>query len=87
MGLVIEDDVSAGNLKVYAGNLSYETTDAQLHELFSQYGEVVSANVLMRGSRSMGYGIVTFTSEADAKRVPRRPRGSSSRRRGRPAGR
>ena len=37
-------------------------------DLFQDYGEVISATVEMRGTRSMGYGIVTFRSEADAKR-------------------
>jgi nucleolin len=69
MALIIEDDIAAtaGNKAVYAGNLSYETTDAQVLELFSTYGEVVSATVEMRGRRSMGYAIVTFANEADAK--------------------
>ena len=32
--------------KLYVGNLSYETTDATLSELFGAIGEVVSVNVI-----------------------------------------
>ena len=66
--LIIDDDLSGGAVQksVYAGNLSYETTDADLMELFSKYGEVLSATVEMRGRRSLGYGIVEFAQAADA---------------------
>ena len=34
-------------MNIYVGNLAYETTDEQLRELFTQFGEVQSASVIM----------------------------------------
>ena len=43
----------------HVGNLSWNTTDDTLHELFSGYGEVVSAEVqTSRSGRSQGWGLV-----------------------------
>ena len=44
--------------KLYVGNLSYETTDADLTNLFSQHGQVASAQVIMDRDtgRSKGFG-------------------------------
>lgn len=66
--LVIEDDVEPqlNPCAVYAGNLTYATTDEDLRAFFSPHGEVLSAQVKMRAHRSLGYGIVTFKTEADA---------------------
>jgi RNA recognition motif-containing protein len=57
--------------KLYVGNLSYDVTNEQLSELFSQAGEVTSANVIMNKftGRSKGFGFVEFKSEADAKKA------------------
>ena len=56
--------------KLYVGNLSYDTTDSDLRELFEEHGTVESAQVIMdRGSgRSKGFGFVEMAddSEADA---------------------
>jgi len=50
----------------HVSNLSWETTDDTLHELFSGYGEVVSAEVQMsRAGRSQGWGLVEFASAAE----------------------
>ena len=47
-------------------NLSWDTTDDTLHELFSGYGEVVSAEVqTSRSGRSQGWGLVEFASAAE----------------------
>ena len=35
--------------KLYVGNLSYEATGEDLTELFSQHGEVESANIILIG--------------------------------------
>ena len=55
--------------KLYVGNLPYSVTDAQLNELFSQAGAVVSAVVITdkHSGRSKGYGFVEFDSEETAK--------------------
>jgi RNA recognition motif-containing protein len=45
---------------IYVGNLSWSTTDADLRSLFSQYGEVTSAQVIedRATGRSRGFGFV-----------------------------
>lgn len=54
--------------KLYVGNLSYETTEDQLKELFSQSGSVVSANVISdkMSGRSRGFGFVEMGSDEEA---------------------
>jgi len=46
--------------KLYVGNLSYSVTSASLEELFSQYGQVRSAEVIQDRDtgRSKGFGFV-----------------------------
>ena len=52
----------------HVSNLSWSTTDDTLHELFSGYGEVVSAEVqTSRAGRSQGWGLVEFASAAEVK--------------------
>ena len=48
--------------KVYVGNLSFDTNEESLKELFSQAGEVVSANIITDkfSGRSKGFGFVEF---------------------------
>lgn len=50
-------------MKLYVGNLSKQVTDAQLNDLATPYGKLVSANVATeRGSgESKGFGFVEFT--------------------------
>ena len=54
--------------KLYVGNLSYNTTDGTLKDLFAQVGEVASAIVIMDKTtgRSKGFGFVELTNDADA---------------------
>lgn len=46
--------------KLYVGNMSYQTTEDQLEDLFSQFGTVLSANVIIdrMTNRSKGFGFV-----------------------------
>lgn len=55
--------------KLYVGNLAYSTTEDELREKFSQYGEVDSVNVIMDRDtgRSKGFGFVEMGSEDAAK--------------------
>ncbi len=54
--------------KLYVGNLSYTTTDAELKDTFSKFGAVESANVLMdkMTGRSRGFGFVTMSNDEEA---------------------
>jgi len=51
--------------KVYVGNLPFDASEESLKELFSQAGEVVSANIITDkfSGRSKGFGFVEFKSE------------------------
>ena len=54
--------------KIYVGNLPYTVDDEQLHEAFANYGQVVSARVIMDrdSGRSKGFGFVEMGSDQDA---------------------
>jgi len=52
--------------KVFVGNLSFKTKESELSEEFGAIGKVVSANIITRGNRSLGYGFVEFENEQDA---------------------
>ena len=54
--------------KLYVGNLPYSVRDNDLADLFSPYGEVTSAKVMMeRGTdRSKGFGFVEMSNAAEA---------------------
>ena len=47
-------------MNIYVGNLPFSIRDNELSELFNEYGEVKSANVIMDRSSglSKGYGFV-----------------------------
>jgi cold-inducible RNA-binding protein len=50
-------------MKLYVGNLSYGMTDADLQNLFEQYGTVQSAQIIMDRDtgRSKGFGFVEMS--------------------------
>lgn len=47
-------------MNIYAGNLSYKMTDADLNTLFAEYGDVNSAKIIQdrETNRSKGFGFV-----------------------------
>ena len=55
--------------KLYVGNLSYSTTSQDLEQLFGQYGQVASAQVIndRDTGRSKGFGFVEMGSDQEAK--------------------
>ncbi len=55
--------------KLYVGNLSFNTTDDQLVQLFAQFGSVGSASIVTdrETGRSRGFGFVEMGSDAAAK--------------------
>ena len=54
--------------KLYVGNLSYDTTDGMLEQLFAEFGTVQSAQVIMDRDtgRSKGFGFVEMGSDQEA---------------------
>ena len=56
-------------MKVFVGNLAFETTDDELSREFAVYGEVASASVVMDRDtgRSRGFGFVDMPADAEAK--------------------
>jgi cold-inducible RNA-binding protein len=55
------------SMKLYVGNLSFETTDEDLHQLFSQVGTVDSASMVTDRDtgRSRGFGFVEMSSKSE----------------------
>jgi len=64
--------------KLYAGNLAYSTTEAELEELFSQVGQVVEVTVIFdrETGRSKGFGFVQMADEAAARAAVERLNGT-----------
>ena len=55
--------------KVYVGNLPFKFRGKELRELFSKFGEVEFATVILdrfNRNRSKGFGFVTFVNDDDA---------------------
>ena len=54
--------------KIYVGNLSYETDNASLDQMFKPYGTVTSAQVIMDrdSGRSKGFGFVEMGTSDEA---------------------
>ncbi|HZI85387.1 MAG TPA: RNA-binding protein [Pyrinomonadaceae bacterium] len=53
------------SMKLYVGNLSFQTSSGELQQLFSQAGTVESANVIedRETGRSRGFGFVEMASK------------------------
>ena len=56
-------------MRIYAGNLSYSTDSEELRTLFSEFGSVDSAEVIIDRStnRSKGFGFVEMSDEEAAR--------------------
>jgi len=55
-------------MNLFVGNLDKETTEDELSELFSEYGEVRSAKIIrdIYSGDPRGFGFVEFSNKADA---------------------
>lgn len=56
-------------MKVYVGNLSFETTDAQLNDLAKAYGNPASAQVAKDRATGQprGFGFIEYDNDAEAR--------------------
>ena len=56
------------NSKLFVGNLSFNTTENDLQDMFAAHGSVVEANLMMDRAtgRPRGFGFVTMSSEQEA---------------------
>ena len=56
-------------MNIFVGNLSFGVKEADLRQLFEQYGTVTSANIIMdkMTGRSRGFAFVTMDSPESAK--------------------
>src|SRR6185295_10849297 len=54
--------------KLYVGNLSYDTTENDLQDLFAPHGTVLGAQLIMdkMSGRSRGFGFVTMETKESA---------------------
>jgi cold-inducible RNA-binding protein len=62
------------SLKLYVGNMSYDTTEAQVRELFTQAGEVSSVSLITDrdSGRPKGFGFVEMTTEDGSREAIKR---------------
>lgn len=58
-------------MKIYIGGLPYQTDEDQLTQIFSSYGEVSSAKIIMdrETGRSKGFGFVEMNDDEAARRA------------------
>lgn len=58
-------------MNIFIAGLSYSITDADLNDLFGEYGEIASAKVIMDRdtNRSKGYGFVEMNDEGAAQKA------------------
>lgn len=54
-------------MKIYVGNISYDTTENTLHKIFSEYGEVLSTRIMTDKftGRTRGFGFVEMQSDSE----------------------
>ncbi len=58
-------------MKIFVAKLSFNTQSEDLNDLFQEYGEVTSANVIMDKitGRSRGFGFVEMANEDEARKA------------------
>jgi RNA recognition motif-containing protein len=54
-------------MNIYVGNLSYETTEADLEQAFGAFGRVASAKIILdkMSGKSRGFGFVEMSSKEE----------------------
>lgn len=58
-------------MNIYISNLNYNVNDADLNQLFTEYGEITSAKVIMdrESGRSRGFGFVEMPNDSEAQKA------------------
>src|SRR5207302_1189599 len=58
----------ANHMKLYVGNLSFETTENDLQDLFEQHGQVSEVTLMMdrMTGKSRGFAFITMNDKAQA---------------------
>jgi cold-inducible RNA-binding protein len=58
-------------VNIYVGNLPFSTTNADLEDMFSEYGSVQAASIIMdrETGRSRGFGFVEMPDDAGRKAI------------------
>lgn len=58
-------------MNIYVANIPYKSTDAELKELFEQFGEVSSAKIIIDKftQRSRGFGFIEMPDETAARQA------------------
>ncbi|MFK8067773.1 MAG: RNA recognition motif domain-containing protein [Gammaproteobacteria bacterium] len=56
-------------MNIYVGNLPYSTEKEELEDVFAEFGEIESIDIIVdrRSGRSRGYGFVSMPNEGEAK--------------------
>src|SRR5579862_7553253 len=59
------------NNKLFVGNLSFNTTENDLHDAFAAFGSVTEANIMMdrMSGRSRGFAFVTMSTPEEAQKA------------------
>lgn len=68
MRLFVHEGIFSMAKKLYVGNLSYNTTEDGLRNLFSGFGNVASAKIILdrETGNSKGFGFIEMGSEEEA---------------------
>jgi RNA recognition motif-containing protein len=58
-------------MNIYVGSLHFKMSEAELKEIFEEYGEVTSAKIIIDkySGKSKGFGFVEMPNEAEAKKA------------------
>ncbi len=59
------------NTRLFVGNLSFRTSEDDLHQLFAEFGEVLDLKIMQDRDtgRSRGFGFVTMGNADEAKKA------------------
>lgn len=66
-------------MNIYVGNLPYSVSEADLKQMFEEFGEIVSANLIKdrETGNSKGFGFVEMENQAEAEEAISKLNGQS----------